>query len=99
MNHTPGPWTRCVGNGAIEIRGEAVLSVTNPRVCRILKSDPRYEANARLIASAPALLEMLKRILRAHESGNNGAVLGEAVLCEMFASMAREVIAEAESKQ
>lgn len=55
-------------------------------------------ANAKLIAAAPELLDALDRILRAHDSGNNGAVMGEASLCEMFATMARYAIAKATGK-
>ena len=41
------------------------------------------------------LVGILSRILRAHESGNNGLVMGEAVLCEAFAILAREALAKA----
>jgi hypothetical protein len=50
---------------------------------------------APLIASAPDLLAILRRILAAHDSKNNGAVMGEAVLCPMFADIARAAIAKA----
>lgn len=48
--------------------------------------------------AAPDLLKALKRILAAHQSGNNGAVMGEAVLCRHFEAMAEEAIAKAEGK-
>lgn len=51
--------------------------------------------DAPLLAASPKLRFVLESILKAHESGNNGAYMGEAVLCEYFASMARSVIAEA----
>lgn len=41
------------------------------------------------------LVGVLDRILRAHDSGNNGAVMGEAVLCAQFADLARDVLAKA----
>lgn len=53
------------------------------------------EADARLLAAAPDLLQSLQRILAAHDSRNNGAVIGEAVLCKMFAELARAAIAKA----
>lgn len=48
--------------------------------------------------AAPKLLEFVKKISKCHESGNNGAYMGEAVLCPMFASMAKDLISKAESK-
>jgi len=41
-------------------------------------------------------LEILSRILRAHDSKNNGIENGEATLCPMFADIARTAIAKAE---
>ncbi len=58
-------------------------------------ADVYSEDNARLIAAAPDLLTALERILRAHESGNNGAYMGEANLCHMFATQARLAIEKA----
>ena len=69
---------------------------------------PNAKDNASFIAAAPAtaaerdkllqinaeLAGVLSRILRAHESGNNGLVMGEAVLCEGFAILAREALAK-----
>lgn len=52
-------------------------------------------SNARLIAAAPELAQILDRILRAHESGNNGAVTGEAKLCVQFVELARAALKEA----
>lgn len=40
----------------------------------------------------PILVKSQTRILAAHESGNNGAVMGEAVLCEYFAKMAKAAL-------
>jgi hypothetical protein len=57
---TPGLWRFCVGSGATEIRGAAVGDIPNPRVCRVLRSDPNNEANAQLIAAAPDLLAALQ---------------------------------------
>jgi hypothetical protein len=54
---TPGPWRKCVGNGAIEIRGGAVDGIPSPRVCRVLRADPRCEENASVIVASRALLE------------------------------------------
>lgn len=41
-------------------------------------------------------IDILGRILYAHETRNNGAASGEAVLCPMFATIARDVMDRAE---
>lgn len=40
------------------------------------------------------LLDIAERIHRANASGNNGAVMGEAILCNHFAWQLRAAIAE-----
>lgn len=49
-------------------------------------------AHVELLAAAPALLAALQRIMNAHNSGNNGAFMGEAVVCRAFADEANEAI-------
>ena len=56
--HTPGPWTFAKGKHRIEVRTTPALSYA------FSLSD---EANARLIASAPELLEALERISTAYD--------------------------------
>ncbi len=67
--HTPGPWQLTVGAGATEIRGtldpEQHGGVTSPRVCRVLRADLNANANARLIAAAPDLLDALQDLFDA----------------------------------
>lgn len=48
-----------------------------------------------IYAVAPKLLEVLERILYAHDMQGNGAAMGEATLCSAYASMVRQVIVEA----
>lgn len=60
------------------------------RWCR----NPLRDNDAEVMAAAPAIRDLLSRILRAHDSGNNGAVMGEAVLCEYFTSAARSILSE-----
>jgi hypothetical protein len=67
----------------------------NLSVADVLGVGSEAEANARLIAAAPELLDTLRRILAAHDSKKNGAVMGEAVLCGFFADLARDAIAKA----
>ena len=55
----------------------------------------KVQREERLAKAAPALLAVLTRILYAHDTGNCGAVTGEAILCGQFASAARDAINEA----
>ena len=91
--HTPGPWKAVNTDSDIDCeiwggRNESLVASLNGH-------NPFYAENARLIAAAPDLLAALERILYAHETGNNGASMGEAVLCEYFARMARAAINKA----
>lgn len=90
--HSPGPWS-CAPNPYG--RSDAEFCVYNENGNILSNSDETNEANARLIAAAPEMFDILERILRAHDSGNNGAVMGEAVLCRVFASQARDAISKA----
>jgi hypothetical protein len=67
--HTPGPWEldQYPDVDGYKIRGGKTAFRSGPRVLAIVKdqgSAPLYEsqANARLIAAAPDLLEALKKI-------------------------------------
>jgi len=56
--HTPGPWSWNHGP-----RDSEFDTITGPKgffICEIAISHPENEANARLIAAAPELLEALK---------------------------------------
>lgn len=55
-SHTPGPW---------EWANDQVFSLAEPpnyndSICTVLQKAPHWEANAALIASAPALLEAMR---------------------------------------
>jgi len=83
---TPGPWRLGhASNGMPYVAGGSECVVSAGAVT---------EADARLIAAAPELARILERILRAHRSGNNGAVMGEATICEAFAMAAEAVLAQ-----
>ena len=57
-NHTPSPWTATIYSGQYD--QPLVMSDFGP-ICRVISQDDRkHEVNARLIASAPELLEALK---------------------------------------
>lgn len=84
--HTPGPW-----NASKNPHQGLVISEATGATVAVT-----YDVNdADLVAAAPEMLEILERILRAHQSGNNGAYMGEAVLCRMFEDMAYQAINKA----
>jgi predicted Rossmann fold nucleotide-binding protein DprA/Smf involved in DNA uptake len=58
MKHTQGPW-RVVRTGKLVIIGTKVIASVGPA------HDPECEANARLIAAAPALLQAVRDLLLA----------------------------------
>jgi hypothetical protein len=89
--HTPGPWK---SNGANQVFGGAysgliatVTSTANPEIC---------EADARLIAAAPELLEALKRI--AYEPQGK-ADASHAEVLKAVEKIAKQAIAKAEGAQ
>lgn len=47
--------------------------------------------------AAPELLAALERILYAHDNHGNSAAMGEAVLCEHYASVAHAAIVKAKA--
>jgi hypothetical protein len=53
------------------------------------------EPSPRLNATAPDMAKLLTRILLASESGNNGLIMGEAVLCPHFESNIRSLLRDA----
>ncbi len=89
MSHTPGPWKNL----------ENRITSSGGEICEIfaLEGDDRHSkyeeanANARLIAAAPELLQILQSIVE--DVGYGG---GGALLCDQFLSRARAVIAKAE---
>jgi hypothetical protein len=107
--HTPGPWK--VDRGGIEavLDGESVqvANMSRTRWCGELSVKTKALAakfkslesgDACLIAAAPELLRMVKRVLGMHECKNNGLYNGEAILSESVADELRGVIDKAEGK-
>lgn len=67
---TPGPWTFTMRQQKQECCGKVMSSIgyvkadsDHVEIAVLYKSDERQEANARLIAAAPDLLDALKHIL------------------------------------
>ena len=84
--YTPGPWNASRN----QYQGLVISEATGANVAVTYDVKDAY-----LVAAAPEILEILERILRAHQSGNNGAYMGEAVLCRMFEDMAYQAINKA----
>jgi hypothetical protein len=68
--HTPGPWFPVSPDGSkwsvVTRKGDAGFFVA--QVMRHCPGDPAGEANARLIAAAPAMLDLLRKIARCAEA-------------------------------
>jgi hypothetical protein len=65
--HTPGPWELLAGRTFKTCNGEFYLAYGsdkygNPRFCSKENGWPEMDANARLVAAAPDLLEALKAV-------------------------------------
>lgn len=98
--HTPGPW-KLEDESSTGPRGDASIHYDIPSVGSIylgdvnIKRDPELletmQANARLIAAAPELLEALKELVEAIWDGRL-----ESEGAETFTDPARAAIAKAE---
>lgn len=93
--YTKGPWL--VNKDNVTSPMGIICTVRNKNT-GVLYRDDAADANAKLIAAAPELLDCLERILNASESDNNGAYMGEAVLCKYFTTMAKSIIAKAKGE-
>lgn len=60
--------------------------------------DKLLARNKELEMQKAEVLKALKKIYNAHDSGNNGAYMGEAVLCGYFSTMCQSIIASAEKQ-
>lgn len=89
IQHTPGPWYVDHTHSGSYIRnaseGETVAVLHSEAV----RSEDQYDANASLIAAAPAMLAALRRIATADYTRVDVATLG---------NIARAAIAQAEGK-
>ncbi|KKL59703.1 hypothetical protein LCGC14_2212630 [marine sediment metagenome] len=70
MEHTPGPWTISLSRAGLTI------SLGQWDIAHILGQGRKADANARLIASAPALLEALEGLL---DSGRGSDEIAHAL--------------------
>ena len=99
MDHTPGPWKVALGNPMTVIRdveyGGGYIGSTSA-----WWYDPEAaEANARLIAAAPELLEALEGIQAALSAWLNGDTNAEGLLEEAKYNIVDAAIAKATETQ
>jgi len=103
MNHTPGPW--------ILDREYFLINhppqTENPNECCLIasygrKADGSHEANARLIAAAPELLEAAKQVIwKLSHNHQTGTYTGPAQITRLDATvrMLEEAVSKAEARR
>ena len=91
--HTPGPWTVNIPNNReTAIRGIHGGDYVIADILNDGYEDDEQEANARLIAASPDMLEALRRVANLNE---NAGEIGDGMLRTIVAE-ARAAIAKAE---
>ena len=88
MKHSPGPWNTERPYGE---PGLYVADAETGLVARMATSNPNADADARLIAAAPALLDALD-VLHAHnvQYGLGDAIANEAARAAIAAATGKE---------
>jgi hypothetical protein len=81
MTHTPGPW-RLIKADATKRRPWPLFSVDAEEMLHLLTDEPLDEADARLIAAAPDLLEALKEIADGPRSVRDLKAIAEAAIAK-----------------
>jgi hypothetical protein len=103
MSHTPGPWRwdheSNVGNLIVDPERNAVATFQARSHLKWAEQQAEREANARLIAAAPELLEALKEIRQDRDVDMVGAFAdGWYAALEVCQVIADRAIAKAEGK-
>lgn len=75
MNHTPAPWSL---NPARSTRVDLIDNAKGEAVGEVVWVDVRNPADARLIVAAPQLLDALKSMLAAADSGDMDSLANAA---------------------
>lgn len=102
--HTPGPWREGEGGmlSRLNVWAGAAYQIAQVKrfpaadVVRQIRADAEAEANARLIAAAPELLEMLTRCVKLLEIAN---IAGKSTYASDVRMGAQAAIAKAEGRQ
>ena len=85
--HTPGPWKVSETGSDVEQDSEAAFGIC------ALYADEASSANARLIAAAPELLDLLKRMKR-HLDGGGSIQPENGVHIAIIAAIAKATVKE-----
>lgn len=85
VTHTKGPWKVSDDQDTVYAGNLTVAQVKNLKDCIALFDEQRAEANARLIAEAPALLEALRALVEScggdeDDEGNETSYYSEKAL-------------------
>lgn len=90
MNHTLGPWEAFPRKHPTEIKaqyGSPLMDDSQLYPVRLLGQGANQEANARLIAKAPDMLEMLEKLTAfAAQYSPNGCTTHEALILARYQS-------------
>ena len=62
MNHTPGPWKFDAGSGYVESREGGLVAIPRSGGDPVKDYETTQNANARLIAAAPEMLDALEAV-------------------------------------
>lgn len=68
MKHTPGPWTACNNNGYSIWRVTHRASSASRTIAEVVGDSAETETNARLIAAAPEMYELIQTVARTWEN-------------------------------
>lgn len=101
--HTPGPWAIRLGQSVVEIRTTAGLPIAQTTSGHYWQNfGPEAEANARLIAAAPDMLEALRHaeaiLSYAPEMSTNKNGAGPNTSTHHALRLVRAAIAKAEGR-
>lgn len=82
--HTPGPWQWTAVAGG----WDGVIGPTGLAICKLVENNPE---NARLIATAPELLEALKAAVRLENDRRAGCQFGAADYAELHQQLTQAI--------
>lgn len=100
VDHTPGPWTLDDGRHVYCCDRQLIATVwRRDKPCSVIHDDQTTDANARLIAAAPELLDALARLLADYEQAREWLNAYREDACkppqsaDQFAADARAILA------
>ncbi|MAI17135.1 MAG: hypothetical protein CBC71_06245 [Rhodobacteraceae bacterium TMED111] len=86
-NHTPAPWAwNKQGNRLFQETGNPTGQIA---ICDIVRT-PSYKANARLIAKAPELLDILKELIEPYSATDE--MLSNGLVCNLSEKQQKAIV-------